>query len=344
MTDGFILRLLTASRTYGGIGDLMLADVELDELRLRFEEVRPDLQAVVDSVVATLTTAVAERGVKPASISGRVKETGSFVKKAFRKPYADPWAQIHDKAAVRVTTVLDEDVDEVLEAVDGSYRIVSSEDKRAGLPPNLLGYLGVHMEIDPESTTVPGELCEVQIRTAAQSAWADVSHHFLYKVSAQVPVDLQRAIYRLLALVELFDLEVSRVREAIMKQPGYSEAQLLDTLEHQFLQLTAHHYDPQLSTMVLKELLPALPETERAHYDQQLAAFVEMHHDKLVELYQDYLTDDRHILMSQPESLLIFERLEVDRFALADLWRTSLPETMLESLSAIWGRPIDVDP
>jgi ppGpp synthetase/RelA/SpoT-type nucleotidyltranferase len=320
----------------------MLSDSELDALRIRLDDARPALTAVVNSVVAQLKTEIANRGVLPAAVTGRVKDTASFVKKAFRKPYADPWADIHDKAAVRVTTVVDGDVATVQEAVEDKFRVVSVEDKRATLPPNLLGYLGVHLEVDPADAALPGELCEVQIRTAAQSAWADVSHHFLYKVISEVPADLQRALYRLLALVELFDLEVSRVREAIAKQPGYSEAQLLDTLEQQFLRLTAHSYDPELSTVVLKQLLPTLG-SDPDHYGQTLAHFVEHHRDKLLGLYDDYLADNRHILMSQPESLLVFERLEVDPFTLAESWRSSLPESMLESLAAIWGKPIDVD-
>lgn len=40
-----------------------------------------------------------------------------------------------------------------------------------------------------------------------------------------------------MALVELFDLEVERVRKDIMEEPGFLTGQIIATLEHEFLGL-----------------------------------------------------------------------------------------------------------
>lgn len=78
-------------------------------------------------------------------------------------------------------------------------------------------------------------------------------------------------------------------------------------------------------------------------YGQTLEEFARRHREKLTGIYQDYLTDDRHPLMSQPESVLVFERLTADRFALKSGWPDGLPLSFLTAMATIWGVPVDTD-
>ena len=55
------------------------------------------------------------------------------------------------------------------------------------------------------------------------------------------------------------------------------------------------------------------------------------------------LADDRNPLISQPESLLVFERIEHDRFRLAERWAQALPTGMLTQMADMWGKPVEVD-
>ncbi|MGW5823040.1 hypothetical protein ACWFR0_42185, partial [Streptomyces noursei] len=51
-----------------------------------------------------------------------------------------------------------------------------------------------------------------------------------------------------------------------------------------------------------------------------------------------FLEDGRFILASQPESLIIFERLDFDSFTLRDLWDEGpFAGTMLYDMAEIWG-------
>lgn len=43
---------------------------------------------------------------------------------------------------------------------------------------------------------------------------------------------------------------------------------------------------------------------------------------------------------SQPETLLVFERLETNPFTLKDRWQSVLPLELLESTAAVWGMPL----
>jgi len=117
---------------------------------------------------------------------------------------------------------------------------------------------------------------------------------------------------------------------------------MLAELERHFLRLTARGYDQQLSRQVIDVLRPLFTEGELATYRDRLDAFVASRQEKLQQLYEDYRDDDRNPLMSQPESLLVFERLDSDKFNLVEAWAGRLPNTLLESLAAIWGVSVDL--
>ena len=68
--------------------------------------------------------------------------------------------------------------------------------------------------------------------------------------------------------------------------------------------------------------------------------FVDRNEGKLERIYHDYADDDRNPLLFQPESLIVFERLEADQFRLKEVWASVLPLELLQSLATIWGSPI----
>jgi ppGpp synthetase/RelA/SpoT-type nucleotidyltranferase len=324
----------------------MLTVDDLDHLRERLNDLKPQLEQVTAYVIDTLEAKIRRRGVHAATVDGRVKDTASFVKKVIRKSYGDPWNEIHDKVGVRVTVVFAGDIDAVSAVVNNSFTVTHSENKLQAFDPTTFDYLGLHYEVTipedvlPES---PVRDCEIQIRTSVQSAWADISHELFYKAPIEVSQVSRRSLHRLMALVELFDLEVGRIREAIMGEPDFWTGQLLERLERGFLTLTGHRFDPELSRFVVDSLSPALPAEPRLDYLSALDSFVDQHRTKLESIYKDYLTDDRHPLLSQPESLLIFERLEANRFILRGHWPEALPFAFLEGLANVWGLPIDAD-
>jgi hypothetical protein len=72
--------------------------------------------------------------------------------------------------------------------------------------------------------------------------------------------------------------------------------------------------------------------------------FAEERRERLARAFCEYgptsehfLQEGRYILASQPESLIIFERLANARFHLQDTWEDRLPETMLTDMAKIWG-------
>lgn len=322
------------------------AGTDLDDLRRRFLDDYPRFARLRDDVDSRLRAELQRRGLVGVEVDARVKDVASFVKKALRKPYDNPWDDIRDKVGMRLTAMYAASIPELDEMVRGLFAVHHYENKRVALQPNQLDYLGSHFEVSlpgGSSDELADIVFEVQVHSAAEGLWAGISHELLYKAAESPPSEIARSLYRLLALVELFDLEIGRARSTIMEHPGFPEAVVLRELERHFFALTAHRSDAKLSRVVISALRSLYPEGELADYASLLDSFVETYGDKLRGLYEDYLEDDCNPLMSQPESLLVFERLENNLQQVPVVWAESLPDSLLESLSEIWGTPVEVD-
>lgn len=97
----------------------------------------------------------------------------------------------------------------------------NSVDKWKPVNPDRFGYRSIHyvVRIDPsrlEFRESPRMSAEIQIRTILQHAWAEIDHLIRYKSHRAVSEPLQRDLFRLSALLELGDLEFSRIREAFL--------------------------------------------------------------------------------------------------------------------------------
>lgn len=127
-------------------------------------------------------------------ISARAKSPERFLAKAMKdrngkRRYADPFSEIQDLVAARVTVFYLSDVD-VVEAAINKYfnRIEAStvvEDS-----PKTFGYEGRHLVLpvpqelfeDEEHPNAP-DFFELQIKTLFQHAWGEAEHDLAYKPS-----------------------------------------------------------------------------------------------------------------------------------------------------------------
>jgi ppGpp synthetase/RelA/SpoT-type nucleotidyltranferase len=318
---------------------------ELDGLRDRYAGSFGAYERASEAIRVKVESALQARGITTASVEARAKTVSSLVKKAIHKRYANPWLETTDKIGVRITTVYASDMPAVEAAVlDSGFQLIKREDKRERLPPGQLGYLATHLDVSfkqQDGLDAEDCRCEIQIRSAAESAWAYAVHDLMYKGPVEADGEWQRSAYRLLALVELFDCEVQRLREKIMSDPGYPQGRVLEALEREFFQLTAVEFNSDLTRDVVECLLPLLGGDDTSAPASVVRAFVEANQEKLARLYKNYLSDDRHVLMSQPESLLIFLLLDRDKYKLVEAWGQCMPPTYLQGLSEVWGKPVD---
>ncbi|GGV72156.1 hypothetical protein GCM10010277_84730 [Streptomyces longisporoflavus] len=317
----------------------------------RYQSELPDIRKAAQLTAALLRRKTARAHIT-CEITHRAKEIGSFVTKAYHKDYADPWNQISDKAGVRITVQHHGFLDKALEVVKGNLTLVADPQdyrEREDIEGQYtLQYPRLHVQ-----TLAAGDLrdgdgrpyeCEIQIRTEATDLWARMSHRLLYKTSStDVPRDVSRSLYRLIALVELYDLEVERGVDVLEKHPDFTRTnRLLDEAEFLYRTFTEHDHRRDLSEDVLDVLIGTLE--HESDYANKLAQFTEQHRQQLEDAYREYgptsklfLTHGRYILASQPESLIIFERLSTAKMLLRGVWDDELPKTMLSDMAEIWS-------
>jgi ppGpp synthetase/RelA/SpoT-type nucleotidyltranferase len=324
---------------------------EFEVIAETYEAQRPEYKALAELLAEVLRRDLKDRGLEVV-VEWRAKETISFVKKALRKGYTDPINEIGDKAGVRVIVHYLDDVPTVEGSVERICEILAREAKVDAMAYDQLGYLGVHLQVQPKAEfaqqRVRSDLsdlqAEVQIHTKAQSAWAVVSHQLLYKTPVELPDEIKRGVTRLVALVELFDGEIQRFRKAIEEDPDLREMAVADALDDHIIRYTARRPDRALSALCVPSLVRLYEERPDRVVPDRVEPFLGTNAEKLEELYDRYRDDSRaNPLLFQPEALLIFERLENAPDHLRDAWPArALPLDLLADLAIIWGADVDV--
>jgi ppGpp synthetase/RelA/SpoT-type nucleotidyltranferase len=287
-----------------------------------------------------------------AHVEVREKTVGSFVKKIHLRKYTDPWAEVTDKLGGRVIVKTLDDlhrVCEVLLSEPPPFTVLWHEDKREEAKVDELYYPGVHVQVlVPGVTTSDGEPieCEIQVRTKAQDLWSVPSHELVYKGVIEPSRQTKRRILRLSVLTEMFDEEVRLAMREVATDPRYELALLLRSAESSYLTFVAEPGDDELSLEVLSIVVASVPAELRGTYADVLRQFVETQRVKLVDLfstygvYSDFASQYAYWLFSQPESLVVLERIEAAPQALAEAVSGSEIEDVVRHLFAAWGAPM----
>ncbi|HBF81798.1 MAG TPA: hypothetical protein DD420_18245 [Streptomyces sp.] len=100
---------------------------------------------------------------------------------------------------------------------------------------------------------------------------------------------------------------------------------------------------PEASDEILAVALSVVREHEKDGYAQRLESFAEEHRQRLEEMLRwcgpgsapaEY---GRYMLVGQPESLVVCERMESAPFLLRGRWEDELEDVLLDDLEHVWG-------
>ncbi|MET9512003.1 hypothetical protein ABZX62_26715 [Streptomyces flavidovirens] len=100
---------------------------------------------------------------------------------------------------------------------------------------------------------------------------------------------------------------------------------------------------PEASGEILTVAPSAVREDERTGYVERLVAFAEQRLERLEELLRAYgpgstpAAHGHYMLVNQPESLIICERMETAPFPLRSRWTGELEDVLLDDLEFVWG-------
>ncbi|UTZ42779.1 GTP pyrophosphokinase [Vibrio campbellii] len=180
---------------------------------------KPSYQKLCDEVKFILEKCISDSEVETASISARAKPEGSFCEKIYRKEYADPFSEITDFAGARVVYLYSADRSTLESIVEKNFDVIEKVDKILGSDVDQFGYGALHYLVKLKTDYLKARypdlenlICEVQVRTILQDAWAVVAHHLSYKQESDIPRHLRRKLNALSGLFETADDQFESIR------------------------------------------------------------------------------------------------------------------------------------
>lgn len=160
------------------------------------------------------------------SVTARTKDIERLAEKISRpdKNY-EKLIDITDLSGVRVITYFEDDVDKIGTLIEQEFKVFpdKSIDKRKVLDPDRFGYLSLQNVcvlsderlVLSEYSAFQGYICEIQVRTILQHAWAEIEHDLGYKAVQGIPRSVRRRFSRLAGLLELGDDEFMKIRDEL---------------------------------------------------------------------------------------------------------------------------------
>jgi putative GTP pyrophosphokinase len=124
---------------------------------------------------------------------------------------------INDFFGLRIVCPFLEDIETVSSLIASHFEILETERKANQHSFREFGYDSVHLAI-PLTTQLTGrsmpgvrKVCEIQLRTTLQEAWAEVEHELVYKSDISLPnQSIRRKLASLNATLTLSDLIFKR--------------------------------------------------------------------------------------------------------------------------------------
>ncbi|MDD1691097.1 MAG: hypothetical protein LUQ66_10595 [Methanoregula sp.] len=152
------------------------------------------------------THSITSRTKSVDSLESKIEKEGKIYKKI---------TDISDLSGVRIICFFSNDVDKVAKIIKKNFKVNEkiSIDKRKILEPDRFGYLSLHYIVElphervrlTEFKKFKGLMCEVQVRSILQHAWAEIEHDFGYKSKFSIPDEIRRKFSRQAGLLELAD-------------------------------------------------------------------------------------------------------------------------------------------
>jgi ppGpp synthetase/RelA/SpoT-type nucleotidyltranferase len=189
----------------------------------------PHYEAFADRVEHLIRTLLDFYGVRFHTLTTRVKDVKSLQGKLLRpgKRYEN-LRQVTDLVGVRIITHYVHEVDVIGSVIEREFSIdpANSVDKRQLEEHDRFGYASLHKVCGlsdsrlalPEYMHFRGLVCEIQIRTILQHAWAEIEHDLGYKSTIAIPRYYRRGFARLSALLEMADIEFYRLGRDLVLQ------------------------------------------------------------------------------------------------------------------------------
>ncbi|MCR4743303.1 MAG: tetratricopeptide repeat protein [Treponema sp.] len=201
------------------------------DLKAIYESYNDYFNDILDNIIDILQKSV--KLFTPPTYKRRVKSFNSYYKKVLRlKPHEISHGKsliyLTDMIGIRMICAFLEDINYGVEQIKKVFEIKEVEIKGEEQKFNEFGYESVHVLVKIPDSCIPkleGKykdlkkisdefVCEIQVRTILQDAWAEVEHELIYK-SEFSPFDspLRRKLASINASLALADITFQEIRD-----------------------------------------------------------------------------------------------------------------------------------
>lgn len=195
---------------------------ERNQAKVLYEQHLPLYKAAMQQLAQDVRLILEQQGLTPA-IKYRVKSFEAYFAKLRKQHSENPSPRmltVNDFFGLRIVCPFLEDIETVSGLVATHFEILETERKANQHSFREFGYDSVHLAIrlDTHLTgqSMPGvrKVCEIQLRTILQDAWAEVEHELVYKSDISLPnQSIRRKLASLNATLTLSDLIFQEIRD-----------------------------------------------------------------------------------------------------------------------------------
>lgn len=187
-----------------------------------YSQLRSSYEAILHDIYSELR-ALATQHKLVVTIKYRLKGFDSYCDKIrkLNKLQGGERLQITDLLGIRIVCPFLEDIEAVEQLLAHKYEILELEHKAEQHSFREFGYDSVHVLIRTpplscaEMLPCSSNVCEIQLRTILQEAWAEVEHELVYKSDIGMPNQtIRRKLASLNASLTLSDLIFQEIRES----------------------------------------------------------------------------------------------------------------------------------
>ncbi|HLZ19220.1 MAG TPA: tetratricopeptide repeat protein [Smithellaceae bacterium] len=197
-------------------------EFERGKLKAIYEELYPVYDEILNSVCREVRNILETHGRFP-TIKYRIKRFDAYFDKLLkmsRRDQVGPVAAITDILGLRIICPFLEDLEVIENLIKSHFHVVELDHKSSRHTAGEFGYDSIHflIRIDPvyrrQELPYTSDVCEVQLRTILQDAWAEVEHELIYKTDITLPIEsVRRKLAALNATLTLSDLIFQELRD-----------------------------------------------------------------------------------------------------------------------------------
>ena len=292
-----------------------------------YTELYPDYELILHDIYQQLRHLAEEEGLS-VTIKYRVKRFDNYCEKLVRlnKLQGSDMLQITDLLGIRIVSPFLEDLETIEQLLVQKFEILEMEHKAEQHSFREFGYDSVHLLIRAKPLDHTKQLphscdvCEIQLRTILQEAWAEVEHELVYKSDIGMPNrSIRRKLASLNASLTLSDLIFQEIRDhqKDIRQRGLKCRQDVESMSCDYKDIDISQF-PDLGNMDPDKEAPVPAHLASKKLEKLMFGALEAHSNnqfrKAINLYSTIL----HLKLDPAIRSLVYNHRGMALFALAE--------------------------